>query len=407
MPEHISGRTALGELRREWRTLAGAIVGLSAGVTSTLGYSFGALVGPLEVAFGWSRAQLSLGLSLYAMALLLTGPIWGVAADRYGVRPVATSSLIAFGAMMMMMPHLLQFVPFWLLYFLAGVVGCGSTAVTLLKPLAMCFSVGRGIALGIALCSVSLAAFWVPHFTTWLAGRGDWALAYVGIAVIALSAAPVIWLLVPQSKEASGAKIATTGTPEAEGLSLANAFHTQDFWLVLLMGFTIAMGLSAMAIHLIPIFIEAGGSTVSAANTASILGLSSVVGRLVVGGILDRVKGPQCAIVVAAIGAIGVGLLLGGVPTGVPAVILIGLALGSEIDITAYFASRYFGRKAFSAIYGWIFGAHAVGSGIGLYLAGWLYDYSGNYKAAILVCAAMTAVAGLLSIKLGPYRYGS
>ena len=75
----------------------GAIVGLTAGVASTLFYSLGSFIPPLQAAYGWSRGAISLALTIAAAATFLLGSVAGRLCDRYGSRRVATASLVAYG----------------------------------------------------------------------------------------------------------------------------------------------------------------------------------------------------------------------------------------------------------------------------------------------------------------------
>ncbi|WCT74525.1 MFS transporter [Sphingomonas naphthae] len=406
----MTSATKASELRAGWPILLGAFLGLSVGVTSTIGYSYGALVTPLEADFGWSRASLSLGLTFYAVGVFATGPWWGMLADRFGARGVATVSLLLYGGLLFGMPWLVPRAPFWLLYLLAGGIGSGTGAVTLLKPVADRFSIARGIAIGIVFASIGLSAFWVPRLAVWLIGIGSWMLVYKVFAGFAFAAIPIVWLCLPGRNALPSADAAQPGESSREGLSITEAARTISFWLLMAIGLSLTIGLIGLASHLIPMFHQSGASLGEAAARASMLGLSSLGGRLVVGLVLDRTRGPVVAVIVAALATAGLLLLLAGAGSPVLsliAVLLIGFAFGSEMDMIAYFASRYFGRRAFGAIYGWLGGVIAMGGGCGALIAGAAYDHYGDYSVAILICAALTGLATLLAMLLGPYRFAA
>lgn len=402
--KHPPSQTSIGELRSHWRIILGVILGLSAGVTSTLGYSHGPLIAPLEAEFGWSRAQLSLGITAFGFALLCTGWRWGALADRYGARLIAVSSLLLYAACLLATPWLIRFVPFWLVYFTTSILGGGASAVTLTKPINDHFSQARGLAIGLAFAGIGLGAFWVPLATLWLIETGGWRMAYYGLAAIALLSAPILWhLLAGQQPKLAPSPDARTTLP---GFTLGEARQTGDFWLLIAVGTALTLGIVGMTTHLVPLMRSAGASAEYAVAVASIMGLASMAARLLVGLALDRVRGPMIAIIVPLVASAGVlSLMLAGTAMAPLSVMLIGLAFGSEVDMIAYFTSRYFGRREFGAIYGWMFGTFAIAGGCAAYISGALYDHFGDYRMAMIVCATLTIIAALLATLLGPYRY--
>jgi hypothetical protein len=85
---------------------------------------------------------------------------------------------------------------------------------------------------------------------------------------------------------------------------------------------------------------------------------------------------------------------------------LVGLGLGAEVDLMAYLVSRYIGLRSYGAIFGWIWAVFGLSGGLGAYLMGLGFDKTGSYVVPLsgFFCAA--ALATLLIVSLGPYRYG-
>jgi hypothetical protein len=82
-----------------------------------------------------------------------------------------------------------------------------------------------------------------------------------------------------------------------------------------------------------------------------------------------------------------------------------GLGLGGEIGQNAYLVSRYFGLKAFGAIYGMTFAASAVGNGTGLILLGFIRDQTGSYAPGRYFVAATMTISVLCVAALRPFVY--
>jgi MFS family permease len=86
-------------------------------------------------------------------------------------------------------------------------------------------------------------------------------------------------------------------------------------------------------------------------------------------------------------------------------VILLGLGLGTEIDLIAFLVSRYMGQRAFGEIYGYCFMIFGLGSSFGRFLGGFVYDLAGSYNPALIGAAGALVVAVMLVNLLGPYAY--
>jgi predicted MFS family arabinose efflux permease len=136
----------------------------------------------------------------------------------------------------------------------------------------------------------------------------------------------------------------------------------------------------------------------AAAGTAAIIGLASVVGRLSVGFLLDRLAPGLVATGVMTASAAGaLALWQFGAPAAPISAALLGLAAGAEVDLIAFLTARYFGQRAYGAIYGWQYSVFAMGYGLSPFIVGRLRDVRGDYGLAILLCVgammlAMTAV---------------
>src|SRR3546814_8527805 len=90
----------------------------------------------------------------------------------------------------------------------------------------------------------------------------------------------------------------------------AGARRTGRFWLLTIISFAMAAGLGGVVVHLVPLFRDLGADPLAAAGTASFVGLSSVVGRLGIGLLLDRFPAALVSLAVLTLAALGIGLLI-------------------------------------------------------------------------------------------------
>ena len=103
----------------------------------------------------------------------------------------------------------------------------------------------------------------------------------------------------------------------------------------------------------------------------------------------------------------GIGLLASGAGGAVPLLgaVLCGMGIGAEVDLMAFFVSRYFGLKAYGKIYGTMFGIFSVGTGVGPQLSGIFFDIWKSYTPVFMLYEVALLVTCLLFTRLGPYPY--
>lgn len=395
--------SGLGEFKGNGVVLASAAIGLSVGLTATLFYGLGSFIPPLQAEFGWSRGDISLGVTAMTVAMFLSGAWAGRLCDRFGAALVGALSLIAYAlGVVVLVATAGRIEVFWALYFLIAILGIGSTPIVLIRPITAVFRKSRGLALGIALTGAGLAGFWVPRVVSEVSALAGWRAAYLTLAAIAIVVAPIIWFGFRGISSPRGAPAAST---PISGMTAVEARRTRQYWLLSLIAFAMASGMGGVIVHLVPLFRDLGADTLSAARTASIVGLASVVGRLGIGLLLDRFPAVLVSVGVLALAASGVGLLLlDGLAYGALAAALLGLAAGAEIDLLTYLTALRFGQREYGAIYGWQYSVFALGYGLSPFLVGLMRDATGNYVAALTTSGLLVGLAAILMLGLRDKR---
>jgi len=378
-----------------------AAIGLSASMNAVMLYSIGSFIGPLESEFGWARGDISLAATLLTFGLFLAGPMIGLACDRWGAAVVGSLSLVSFAALLFIMANSLQSLAgLWTFYFLIALAGAGSTPIVLVRPISAAFDRQRGLALGISLTGAGLVGFWIPNLVTAVVAQSGWRTAYGVLALIALVAAPVVYLGFRATERSEAAK--GTATVATAGLTMQTARKTAAFWSMSALSVTMALGIGGLMVHLVPMFRDLGAAPTTAAGITSLIGIASVVGRLCIGLCLDRFSPHRVAVVVIGLGILGILVLkFGGLAFAIVGVVLIGLLLGAELDMLAFLTARLFGQRAFGAIYGWFYSIYALAFGISPVVIGRLRDSAGDYGLAMNISIAMLLVAVAAAMVLG------
>lgn len=395
--------TLPGEFGGKGFLLASAAIGLSAGMTATLFYSLGSFIPSLEDEFGWSRGDISLAVTLMTLAVFVSGSAAGRLCDRYGAANVGAASLVAYALGVILLVATAGSIElFWALYAVIALLGVGSTPIVLVRPVAAAFEKQRGLALGIALTGAGLAGFWVPQLVAAVTEAAGWRAAYLALAAIAIASAPIVWF---GFRSVTEGRRTVAADAAVGGMTAAEARKTGRFWLLSVISFAMAAGLGGVVVHLVPLFRDLGADPIAAAGTASLVGLSSVVGRLGIGMLLDRFPAAIVSLAVLALAAFGIALLLlDGLAMGAIAAILLGMAAGAEIDLLAYLTALHFGQRQYGAIYGWQYSVFALGYGLSPFALGKMRDATGNYAAGLTVSALLVGLAALLMLGLRERR---
>ena len=147
----------------------------------------------------------------------------------------------------------------------------------------------------------------------------------------------------------------------------------------------------------------------AAAAAAGAIGLAAIAGRLTAGLLLDRVHARFIAIICFGLPAVACALLLTdpGPAAAIAIGMLIGFSSGSELDVVAYSATRYFGLRKISTIYGVLVGLITFAAGVGPFLSGVMFDLFGSYDSLILSVIPLFLLGSLLMGTLPAYpRWG-
>jgi MFS family permease len=177
------------------------------------------------------------------------------------------------------------------------------------------------------------------------------------------------------------------------------------FWIIVAVLCVSSISMNGAITHLSALLTDRGITPGDAALCASVLGGSSVLGRIGVGWLLDRFFGARVAFAVSLITAGGIFLLAraSSFPAGCLAAALIGVGAGGEAAITPYLLTRYFGLRAFSTLYGLTWTFYAFAAGIGPVILGRAFDATGSYAALLVALATALASAALMNLLLPNY----
>jgi len=369
------------------------VVLLAMGVRAT----FGLFMQPMGLEFGWGR-------DVFSMAFAIQNLVWGagcilmgILADRYG-----SGRTIALGASLYMLGLIgMRFATGELsLYLTAGVlVGMGQAGTTfpvILPVVARTVPPQfRSTALGIASAGGSLGQFMIVPMGQGMISTIDWSGALWGVSLLVAVGAPLAWFL-------KGRPMAQTG---AQSLSQAvrqalrhPSFHFL-YWSYFVCGFHTAF----ITLHL-PAYLTDGGLTAAHGATAiALIGLFNVFGTYYAGKLGTRYSKKTLLAGIYALRTVGMVFLLL-MPLSPMVVYLFAAWMGAfwlgTVPLTQGLVGQIYGLRYAATLSGIAFLGHQVGSFIGVWMGGYVYQTYGNYDLVWWVGVALALIAAALCLPI-------
>jgi MFS family permease len=387
-----------------WRVVLAACLGVMGGFGSLFVYTFAVFVKPLSGEFAWSREQISSGFGLAAITLGLVSPLLGRLLDRFAPRRIILPCVLVFGCGIASLALLgTRVSQFYATCVVLGLVGNGAAHLAYSRAISTWFRKRLGMAFAAIMVGAGLGAMILPVVAQAIISHSGWRAAYAALGAIALLLGlPLTWRYVHERTQSPR----ETAPVAHSGLSWQEGARSYAFWIIVAVLFVGSISMNGAITHLAALLSDRGVSAGRAALCASLLGGSSLFGRLAVGWLLDRFFGARVAFTVTLVAAGGLFLLAyaGSFPAGCLSAALIGIGAGGEAAITPYLLSRYFGLRAFSTLYGITWTFYAAAGAIGPIILGRSFDLTGSYASLLVALSVALAVAAGLLLFLPRYQ---
>ena len=346
--------------------------------------------------FGWTRATVTSG---NAMGKIIVGPIFGFVAgwivDRFGPRRLLLSGIIMGGIALIGLSMMTSLWQFYIFYFFNALgYMCGGPLPNQVL-ISRWFEKSRGKAMGIAYLGVGVGGMLVPQIARWLNVKFGWheALMILGIGMIAI-ALPMAWF-VKENPEDHPQHI----KHESSKLPIGHILKGWPFYL-LVIGSMCSIGAVSGTSQNLKLFfsIDLHYSQTEAANVMSIVLGSSIIGRLLMGWLADRIQKKYVMMLIYALVAVAIPLLYFADVPGVLYVFafIFGVALGGDYMIIPLMAAELFGVRVMGRVMGLVITVDGLAEAFAPMLAAWLRDTSGSYAngfTALIILAIIGTVA--------------
>jgi len=396
------------------RALTLGTIALTLGLTYGVWYSYSVFLVALLKEFGWSRSVLAGAFSVFTLVHGAANPVIGMLCDRVGPRRLvifggAALGVALYGNSFIASPERL-YLGFGLLT-AVSVALCGWVPAVVLVQRQ--FMDRLGLSLGIVSSGIGLGMLFVVPLCQAMIESLGWRAAWQILGLICAGwIVPANLLLVrdasaPAEVVASSAATARNGTQRnakahgagARDVTLGEAVHTQAFWLVMGAFFFGNICSQTLHVHQVAFLVDHGIAAMAAASVVGVVGIASIFGKTGGGWLADRFEREVIYVVGIAIlvGAVGALALVGVAPSLIGAyvfAIMLGVGYSATAAlIPAMISDRFRGRQ-FGLILGMGLMGSAVGSALGPWLAGRLFDATGSYSIPFVIAAVCGTIAG-------------
>ena len=380
-------------------------------------YSFGIFLKPLSEDFGWSRALVLGAASLLMFSRGALAILTGRVTDRYGPRIIVASGGFFLGLGLILTS---QISAAWQLYLFYGLmVGFGLSVAfaPLVATASRWFVSKRGLAIGIVVAGIGAGTAVMPPLARYLIATYGWSWSYIIMGLLAwiIIIPGAFWLrrspeekgLLPLGKaeaiagDERNSSIAEKGdnlTSERAGFSLKDAVHTRTFWLLLAIIIFWSTCVQMAMMNIPSHATDLGITEIVAANFMAVIGIFSIIGRLVMGAVSDRLGGKRTLVICLVLQALAMFWLLKATDIWMLYLFaaVFGFAYGGCVPQLPVIAGEIFELKSIGAIVGVQMLGIAIGGAIGPVLGGKVWDVTGSYYLAFMVGGMCTIIALIL-----------
>ena len=370
-----------------------AIVTLSMGIR----HGFGLWLGPVTTERGWTRETFAFALAVQNLAWGVAGPFAGALADRFGAFKVLIIGSLMYGLGLVLMAVSATGLAFTgSAGLLIGMAQSGTTYAVVYGV------IGRNVApekrswaMGVAAAAGSFGQFLMVPVENQLIGHVGWQNALFILGCLALVIAPLAMGL----KEPIAQKAA--GVQQSIGQAVREAFAYPSFRWLMAGYFVCGFQVVFIGVHMPSYLKDHGLSLDVATNALALIGLFNVIGTYGAGTLGQRLPKRYILSTIYALRSVAIIVFLN-VPLTPMSVYVFSSAMGvlwlSTVPPTNAVVAQIFGVQYLSMLGGFVFFSHQIGSFLGVWLGGKLYDSTGSYDIVWWIAIALGIFAALVNL---------
>ena len=375
-------------------------------------YSFGMILKPLTEEFGADRATIAAAVSISVILRGFMQPVAGYCADRFGPKRVLMAGLSLLVLALLMTSLATELWQVYLFYGVVSGLGFAATSQVSASPIvANWFIKRRATALSLATAGVAIGQLVLVPTTMFVLLRSSWQVSFQALAgVILLIILPLGWLLIKSrpaeiGREADGQLVDPAAQPRAveARTPLWVAAASPAFWQLGFGFFVCGFTMSFPATHLIPFATDMGMPEMDAANALRLMGGFSLAGSLALGYLSDRIGRKNALALTYFLRGIAFFALMASSPnlTFYLAALMVGISWTATVPLTSAITADRCGLRNLGTIFGTMFTIMPIGSALGAYLGGLVYELRHGYDLTLVASAASGLLAAIVVYGVG------
>ncbi|MDN5786858.1 MFS transporter [Pseudorhodobacter sp.] len=379
--------------------------------------SFGVFQIPIATEFGWMRADFSMAIAIQNLAWGIGQPIFSAIAERFGDRRAIILGALLYAAGLVLSSMAVTPGQHWVLEILVGfgIAGTGFGVILAIVGRATSDE-NRSLSLGIATAAGSAGQVFGAPLAEWLLQSHSWQVVFVIFAAIilcSLFALPFLRAPITASK---------AELQESLGTVLLRTFKDPSYTMIFLGFFSCGYQLGFITAHFPAFVTEMCGAidpssylaaigvtstSILGAIAISVIGMANIGGAIFAGWLGKRYskKYLLAAVYAARTVAASAFILL---PMTPGSVLLFSLVMGSlwlaTVPLTSGLVAQLYGLRYMGTLYGFVFLSHQVGSFLGVWLGGRMYDMTGNYTLVWWIGVGVGAFSALVHLPIQERR---
>jgi len=378
-------------------------------------FAFGVFYSAILDETGWRRAETAGVVSAAMIVYACTAALSGYLFDRLGARVLFPIGALCMGAGLMLCSMSRSLAGLTVSYGI--LLGFSYATLGFIPHMAIVprwFARRRGLASAASLAGVGLGSLGIAALSAELILRIGWreTMWWFGVAAMVILI-PLNLLFHRQSAEHVGlvrdgpsVRSAARTAPLKPGATIRDALRTPAFWLLALAVTMTGMCNMIIVVHQTRLLVDIGYSLPLASVIFGMLGVMRSVGGLIWGPLSDRIGRAACVVIICSISILGLALLwlTSSVPAGSSAlrlallagyVLTFGIGYTGMSPVYASAVSDRFAGRNLGTILGLLDLGFGLGSALGPWWAGWMFDRYGSYQGVILGVALGVVLTGL------------
>jgi len=371
-------------------------------------YSFGVFLKSIETEFSMTRTAASGIFSVYMLLCVFFAILGGWAIDKQGPRKIGLIMGTMTGLSLLLTGKVSASWQLLITYSLFLSLGTGAIYGVVNTTTSRWFVKKRGFVIGITSSGGSVGAIILAPFATYLISTYNWRTAFMVVGLISwiVMISVSVWLkkdprdmnvfpdgALTEDTDHKGEKM--TAQNLTHSFTAAQAFRMRQFWLLGLSWLFMSNSIHMIYVHVVPFAVDSGISPLDAAFILSVLGIASILGRLVLGRLSDTIGRKALGVTCGLLHTATLLWLMQSDQLWMMVVfaVIFGSLWGGSGTIITSLVGDIFGTGNLGSIMGLITAGWALGAAIGPAVGGYIFDVWGSYSIAFGAGAAALLIS--------------